>query len=290
MCFQSGREGPTIMNRFESLGVAGWAWRGAAALSSRPAIWLPFLLVVCVQAAVLLLLMSFHHRALLPFGLPLVKLLGGEGATHYPTFYYALPMMFFRSNLAISVFVASITGGVATLLFAEAFGFSGKHQAWKRALRCAPTLVAVDLLLVGLGLGIGALAALIPQEITLHSSVGRWGTRAATMVMFILLQSFMAYTTAWIVLMGHGIWPAIRDSVRVTLRTFAPTVIVLGIPAVLLFPFSYASSRMDLVAGKLNPEVVVGLLGAQVVCQILVAILLVAAVTRLFLWRVEANR
>ena len=278
------------MNRFESLGVAGWAWRGVAALSSRPVIWLPFLLVVCVQAAVLLLMMSFHHRALLPLGLPLVKLLGGEGATHYPIFYYALPMMFFRVNLAISVFVASIAGGVATLLFARAFGFAEKHQAWKRALRCAPTLVAADLLLVGLLVGIAALAALIPKEITLYSSVGRWGTRGVTLILFVVLQSFMAYTTAWIVLMGRGIWPAIRDSVRVTLRTFLPTVIVVGIPAVLLFPFSYASSRMDLVAGKLNPEVVAGLLSAQVVCQILVTVLLVAAITRLFLWRVEADR
>lgn len=278
------------MNRFQFLGVAAWAWRGVAALTSRPVIWLPFLLVVCVQAAVLLLLVLFHHRALLPFGLPLIRLLGGEGATHYPVLYYALPTMFFRVNLVISVFVASIAGGAATLLFARAFGFGEEHKAWNRALRCAPTLIAVTLLVAGLLFGIAGLATFVPKELALRSFEVRWGTRGAMMILFILVQSFLIYTTAWVVLMGHRIWPAIRDSVRVTLRTFLPTVIVVGIPVVLLFPFSYASGRVDLVANKLRPEVLVGLLSAQVVCQILVTFFLVGAITRLFLWRVEADR
>ena len=76
------------------LGVAVWAWRGAITLSTRPSIlWLPLLLVTAIQVALLLLLPSFHHGALIFLGLPLIRLLGGENATHYPLLYYALPTM-----------------------------------------------------------------------------------------------------------------------------------------------------------------------------------------------------
>jgi hypothetical protein len=76
----------------------------------------------------------------------------------------------------------------------------------------------------------------------------------------------------------------------VTFRTLLPTLIVIGVPAALLVPLSYATSRVDLIASKLKPETVAALLGLQLVCQALVTFLLVGAITRMFLWRVEEER
>ena len=127
------------MERFlQSIGVAAWAWRSAVSLALRSTIWLPFLLVGGVQTAVLLIVVSFHCPAVLPVGLPLIRLLVGDAAAHYPVLYYALPAMFFRVNLAVSVLIASIAAGAATLLFAKAFGFAQEQGAWNRAPRCAP--------------------------------------------------------------------------------------------------------------------------------------------------------
>jgi len=284
------REGKNIVNWFPSLGVAVWAWRGAIALSRRPAIWLPLLGVTALQGALLLLLTSPHRGGLSVLALPLVRLLGGEAATHYPILYYALPTMFFRANLVLSALAGSIAGGAATLLFARAFGYDAGRSPYRRAWRSAPALIVTTALTLGLLLGLAALATLVPGEWTLRSGAVRWGVRGAMMVLLIVVQSLFVYATAWIVLKGHGIWPAVRDSVRVTARTLLPTLIAVGVSALLHFPFSFASGRVDLIAGKLKPEVIAGLLAVQIGVQLLVTFLLVGAATRLFLWRMEANR
>ena len=279
------------MDRFlQSLGVAAWAFRAVVGALGRARIWLPFLIVAGVQGGVLLLLVHFHRAALLPLGEPLVRWLGGEGALHYPSLYYALPGMFFRANLIISALIASIAGGVATLLFAHAFGLDQEIPVWKRALRCGPKLIVVTLVMVVIIFGIAGLASLVPAQLSLANPTVRWGTRAAMMVLFIAVQSFFAYTTAWIVLMGHRLWPAMRDSFRVTGATLLPTLTVVAIPTVLLFPLSYASGRVDFIASHLRPETIGGLVGLQLIGQILLTFLLVGAVTRLFLWRMEASR
>jgi hypothetical protein len=273
-----------------ALRVVVWAWRSAGALFPRPRIWLPFLLIGGVQAAALLLIVSFYHPALLHLGDPLIRLLAGKIATHYPVLYYALPTMFYRLNIVIDALIASIAGGAATLLFATAFGIGQERRPWNRAIRRAPTLVLATLVATALVLGFGALTTLVPKELTARSFAIRWGVRGATMLVFILVQGLLVYATAWIVLMGHRLWPALRDSVRVALRTFLPTMIVVAITQLVLFPFQYAGTRADLVASKLKPEMVGSLLAAQIVCQVLVTFLLVGAITRLFLWRVEATR
>jgi hypothetical protein len=109
-------------------------------------------------------------------------------------------------------------------------------------------------------------------------------------LLLIFVQSLFAYATAWIVLMGHRLWPAIRDSVRVAIQTFVPTLVVVGVPVLLVFPFSYATTRVDLIMGKFRPEIAAGLVCMQLVCQVIATFLLVGAVTRLFMWRVEAAR
>ncbi|MCK4414021.1 MAG: hypothetical protein KAY32_10785 [Candidatus Eisenbacteria sp.] len=278
------------MNRIQALGIAAWAWRATGAVTLRPLLWLPFVFVAALQLGALLLLVGFHRPLLLPLGLPLVDLLGGEPASHYPLLYYQLPAMFFKLNLVISTLFASVAAGAGTLLFARSYGYPVEEGIWERTLRCAPRLIAVTLIVVACLLGVTLLASLVPREAAMESLLVRWGLRGALLGLFILLQSLLIYTTPWIVLLGHRIGPAIRDSVRVTLRTLFPTLIAVGIPLLLLFPFSYVTGRVDLLAGQLRPELIATLLGLQVVCQMLVTFFLIGGVTRLFLWRVEAAR
>ena len=47
---------------------------------------------------------------------------------------------------------------------------------------------------------------------------------------------------------------------------------------------------MDVIASKLKPEVVVPLLGANLVLQTISVFVLVGAATRLFTWRLEVPR
>jgi hypothetical protein len=283
-------KGTDTLSVFQPIDVAAWACRSALTLVLRPVVWVPFLVVAGAKLALLFLLIFFHQASVLPLALPLVRLLGGDAATHYPVLFYALPTMFARADLAISALVASIAGGAATLLFARALGYADIPKAWGRAWRSAPTLIPVNILVMGLLFGVAALGKLAPQELVLQNAAVRWGIRGGTLFLFILIQSFVVYTTAWVVLVGHKIGPAFRDSIRVTIRTFLPTALVVAVPALLLFPLSYAGSRVDLVASKFRPEVIVGVLCTEIAVEVLATFLLVGAVTRLFLWRTEGAR
>ena len=261
----------------------GRAFRSAVPLIVRPRILLPFLVMAAAQFGALGLLVWFHEQAILPVALPLVRLLGGETATHYPVFFFALPTMFSRVGLVLAVFLFSVAAGAATLLFARAFGFKSDGNAWKRALRVAPVLIILTALEGLLLFGLSLLAEPVPQD----SQWLRWGTRGGLLLGFIVIEAFLVYSTAWVMLAGHNIVQAIRDSIRVTTRTLLPTLLIVGIPAIALYPFSYLSGRVDLIATKLRPEMVTALLTTRIVLETLLTFLLIGAITRLFLWRLE---
>lgn len=278
------------MNIFRSFGVAVRAYGTIVHLVARPAYWLPFLLIAAVQFAILAALVNFHRPGISSVGVPVVDFLGDDRATHYPFFFLFLPMMYSKLIRVVAVVLASVTAAVGTLYFARALGLEIEGGSWRKALRRAPALILASLIPVLILYGMGKLIALVPNDLMLGNGKVRWGVRMGALGLNVLLQSFLVYTTAWIVLEGHKVLPALRDSVRVTARTFLPTLIVVGIPITLLYPLSYVTQRGELFLGKLRPEMLVGVLSLSIVGELVLSFLLAAAVTRLFLWRMEATR
>lgn len=272
--------------------MARWALRGSLTLLLRWSHWRPFAALGVAQGAFLALVLGFYSTALLPFMLPLNRLLGGEGAVHYPILYYLLPLIFQRGNMAINVLLASLALGAATILFARAYGFvSGRSgSSWRLAWNKAPLLIGAALIETLLQYGLMESARLVPQRLFLENAMVRWGTRGTVLGLSILIQCLFVYATAWIVLMNRGIVAAIRDSVRVAVRTFVPTAIVVAIPALVMFPLSYVAGRADVIAEKFKPELMTSLMVVQIVLQLFLTFVLVGAVTRLFVWRTEASK
>jgi hypothetical protein len=278
------------MNLFRSLGLAGWAWKSTLRSSMRPAIWLPFLLIAVCELAALGALLSFHRPGIMPLVVPLLHALAGERATHYPEFFFYLPNVYSRIVLVLSVLVASPLIGAATLFFARGFGVENEPRVWNRVARTVPTLIVLAAVPAAALYGVSALSNFVPLDLVRSSVFVRWSVRGGLLLAVVLIQSFMAYSTAWVVLEGHRILPALRDSIRVTVRTFLPTLIVVGVPILLLFPLNYLSRRVDLFATKLTPEGVAAVLVMSIALEIPLGFLLVGAITRLFVWRMEAAR
>jgi hypothetical protein len=278
------------MNLYRSFGIVGRAWRSVFPAVARPALWVPFLTIAAVQGAALALLVSFHQPSLQSLGVPLVRLLGGDDAVHYPALFVRLPLMYSRADMVLSVLVGSLAYGAATLLFARRFGFEDGEAATRAALRRAPALFLITAITVLALWGLGKVVELVPRDLLLGNRLVRWGTRGGFLCSQILIQSLMAYGTAWVMLEGHSAFPALRDSVRVTVRTFLPTVLLVAIPLLLLYPLNYLAQRVDLVVLKLRPEGIIWVLSAYIASVTLFGFFLVGALTRLFLWRLEAAR
>jgi hypothetical protein len=245
------------------------------------------LIIAASQVVVLVLLLSFHRSAVLPFVLPVIQLVIGDAATHYPLFFFALPAVFSRVDLAISALVASLMVGIATLMFASVYHGKSQEGAWKTALKRYPVLLGTTIVMLTVLFLVSKAQSLVPQDSFRGNAMIRWGTRAGVLLVFILVQSLFAYGSAWIVLRGRSVLAAIRDSIRLAWRTLLPTFLLIAIPTLLLYPINYLTGRPDLIADKFRPETMVGILGVKIALEVILGFLLVGAITRVFLYRLE---
>ena len=65
---------------------------------------------------------------------------------------------------------------------------------------------------------------------------------------------------------------------------------MIAVPTALLYPLIWVSGRVDLFASKLRPETITAILGARLGAELILTFFLVGAITRLYLWRMEASR
>jgi hypothetical protein len=277
------------LNWFRPLGVAALAWRSVVGVADRSSIWMPVLMIASVQAPILCLLVFFHQPPLVPFAAPLVQALGGEVATHYPFHFFALPAMYDKVAAGIDILLAWVVPGVATLRFAAAFGLAHEESAWAVATRCAPALVGLALLAAGARQAASALFGLLPVEARLESSLLRWIALAGKPLLVVLAHALLAYSTAFVVLKGRSMWSAIRDSVGLARWVFAPTIILVAVPAGLLAPFSYVLSRVS-PSTVPRPELVAGVVGLRIVATVLLTFVLVGSITRMFVSATRTGR
>src|SRR5262245_6166624 len=124
-----------------------WAVRSALACVLRGRIWLPFVAIAGLQLLLLGALVGFYPQLLAPIFVPLVLFLAGVGATPFPTFYLALPLVYSRLALVLSVVVTCVMIGAATVLFAQAFGRTRPEHAWRVSWKHYPSLLLVTLML-----------------------------------------------------------------------------------------------------------------------------------------------
>jgi len=278
------------MNLFQSLSLASWAWKHTLKQTLRGSLWLPFLVLGVIQAAVLVFLLSFHYSWAQPLAVPLLRSVGGEAAIHYPYSLQVLPVAMARAGLVLSIVLASLMGGVATVSFARVFGTHRDVAPWRGAVRRYPALLGYTLIVAVVVVAAAALIPrLVPPEVMLENRTVRWGTRLGLLGLTVVLETLFAYGTAWIVLRGKGPIAAVTAAVRTAGRLFLPSAIVIALPAFVLFPLSYLESQADVIVGKFRPELVITVLVTGIVARILLGFLLAGSVTRLFLWREERS-
>lgn len=272
-----------------SIGVSSRAWLSVLRVATRPTLWLPFLAIAAVQLAVVAFVLGFHRSVVMPFALPLIRLIGGDQATHYPSLYFWLPEILSQIGLVVSVVFESLAVAVATLLFASAFGMRHDDSVLQRVARFVPRIILATLIPAAVVFAIGKSTSLLPDDLAVNR-VARWATRAGFLLVVTLVQCLVAYAIAWIVLRAAGPIHALRNSVRVTKSTFLPTLIVVGLPILIVFPFHYIVGRTDLFITRFSPETIAGVVVARSIVELVLGFLLVGAITRLFLWRMEASR
>ena len=273
-----------------SISIVGWSYKNIIARMFRGSLWVPFLVVAATQALLLLVLVNFYQPALQWLGVPVMKLSGGEGSLHYPFNFMALPLAVARAEMAVGVLVASVASGAATLLFAKALDRGVGEAPWKSAFRRYPALLVYGLILGVLMFGTFYLQNLVPRDMVLESRGIRWGSRFGILGLAILIQSFLVYATAWMMLRGQSLGAALKSSVRFTGRNLVPTVILVAIPVLIKYPISWLQGRSDMFVSKFKPEALAAVLWADIAVEMVLTFLMIGTLTFFFLWKQEANQ
>lgn len=277
------------MRFYESLGAALWAWGGSLRLALDLRFWSPLLMLTLLRLAVLLLLVFFHRPEVAGAGTPLVGLLGGAEALHYPEHLYRMFGLFRPLDAFVTVLAGSVAAGAVSLRFARAYGSKVAHQRWKGLRSGLGQLILLFAIALAAELAFVGLVRLIPEEIRhattkfrLLSLLLEWGGRIA-------IQTCLAYAVVEIAVRGLAVREAIVSSVARTRELPLLTLVLVAGTSGLMFPF-YLMADIDLGDRIPLPEAVVILVVVQILADLVFTLLRLGALTRVFVWRTEVRR
>lgn len=272
------------MNLYRAVGTVAQAWMFALRGVRRARTREPFVLVGGIQLILLIALGHFHTPALAGFLTPVVRWLGGEGATHYPDHFWALPEVIRGADTILAILFTFIAWGVATLRFSE------RAAPWSAGFRRSGALMGIGLLSAGTVWIITSLFDLIPIEITMRSFIIRMGFQGIELLMIVLVQSLLAYAIAFVLLDGRTFGGALAGSVGFFRQRWMTTFLLLALPAAILFPMTFFLFEMNMDEAGLVPEGVGMLLTVRLVIRVFFDVLVVGGLTFVFLGRKAESR
>lgn len=245
-----------------------------------PSTLLPFLAFGVLQAAVLAALAFFTTPALATIMVPVVRVLGGEAALHYPTSFVLLPATYrmLYLPLAATVGFALWSLGVWSMIAHHDVGARAQPRSFRSAL---PNIVVVGIIFVTVTVVVGRGLALAAAE--LPPGIPSKLATLAIIVVTACAQTLLVYTPAILRLRGGNAFSAIRTSARYARHMFLPTALVIATVLVAHVPADWLIGNADALAGRFRPEIVFHLMVGSIVLEIITAFLLFAGVVALAL-------
>lgn len=270
------------------LGLILWSWIETTRNVVRGRLWVPFLILALVQWAGILFLTQLGSPLIGPIVAPIVRLVAGEAALHYPVFYLALPTVFTRAQFVLDLLFGAWLMGAAFLLFwqadrpadpgSSAFGRATKAY-WKLVLLRLPVSAAALVILFWLP---GVLAGSNqPSGNTLRL------IRYGSVLVGAIIESLFLYASLALLVEGRGIGGAFKRSFGLALRSPVATLAVVLFPSLIQVPVSAVFRRSDTVVRNMSPEVVAWMVVTAVALYSFASFYIVGAGTRVFRARTE---
>lgn len=245
-----------------------------------PSIALPFVAFGLIQCCLLSLLAFFTWPPAAWAMIPVVKALGGESALHYPTHFVLLPSTYRIVYLPLSATIgfAAWSLGVWMMVAHHEVGMRTPARSFRAAL---PAILAVGVVFVGvtvgLGKGLGLLAAYLPERIPAGLAT------PVVVVAIAVSQAFLIYAPIILRLQGGGPLGAIRNSARYARRHFGATAMLIATVLFAHVPLDALIAKSDAIAARFHPEVVFQLLIASALLEVATAYVLFAGIVALAL-------
>lgn len=244
-------------------------WNSALRLVFRePKVLAPFLILAAVETVFLWILASSPH---FPFNIvmaPIIRSRWSGMYLHYPYIYELVPRLFSSVSVLIGIFAGSVTNGMAVL---AVYRLKNKEKL---------DLKGVFLSVVSRYVSLLALSGLL--FFMVH--FGHFHKPVISFVLAVFLQGLVVYSVPYLLVKGERFFPALIQGIGLFFKIPFKTFWLVAVPGCLYIPVSVLNSRIDVLAQRFAPEIVVPVtfLGI-VVSTLIVNSLVILATTLIFL-------
>jgi hypothetical protein len=251
-------------------------WEEALAMLRSPSVLGPFFIFGALQFLVLVCLTLFSVSPLSVVMVPVVKLLGGEEALHYPMHMILLPRMYQQVYLPSAILVGFALFGWAVSLMVdhyERIGVDIPGLVRRPTGSMIPSLVMLGLIYVGVITAVQLSFSYIGSKLP----VGLAGPLVP--LAGVAVQALLVYSVFFMVTRTANPLEAVGLSARYGLKHPGLTVMILLTVLLIHLPVDFLSSRADKIVLKFDPQLVVILLLVGIVFEILTNFFLFASTT-----------
>ena len=255
-------------------------WEEALAMLRSPSVLGPFFIFAALQFLVLVCLTLFSVSPLSVVMVPVVKLLGGEEALHYPMHMILLPQMYHQVYLPLAILVGFALFGWAVSLMVDYYERAGVDipgRTRRLTVSMIPSLMVLGLIYVGVitavQLSFSYIGTRLPVGVAgpLVSLVG--------VAVVVAVQALLIYSVFFLVTRTSNPLEAVGLSARYGLKHRGLTVMIVLTVLLIHLPVDFLSSRADKIALKFDPQLVAVLLSVGIVFEILTNFFLFASTT-----------
>jgi len=251
----------------------------------------PFIILAFFQGLWLTILVYFYYSPINKLFSPLLSYFYSEKALHFPYFYYLLPQLYSYGSLLVLDFIFGIILSAAAVFMIgadfkqEKGGFA---EGFRTAFKSLPALMIIWIVKTGLIVLFfmygGPLIFPLVNDLPMSYFLGFF----LVQMIALAISAFLVYAYPAVLLHRMRLFPAIGESVVLTLRNFVFTFIILFIPWLIQFPIGYiTSTKAYLILGKFNTTTLIYLMSANIVISLIANYLLFAGITYFYLNRTE---
>jgi len=274
------------VNAWQKIGQFFLTYRSVFAAMRRVRVWLPFVLYALIEV----LLLTWVYFGVRP---PFVDFFRGplsfvvpSGFFHYPVHMLVLPQVFYRLLIPFGAVFESLLMAAATWVFVSYFQnrpLPGLSKALSEVKFGFGQFVLFWVISFALLYAYQYLADATLGGLWIGYARRRMAVEAVTVAGSVLMNCLVAYSTIVILAERSRVGSTLMISLRTFGRHFISTFLFVGISALIVYPMNFVLQQAGTWIGRFNPEVMVLVLGANILVGTLAAFLATGVLTLWYL-------
>ena len=285
------------MSLSDKIGLIVLGWQGSfRILKKHSLVLLPYIFLSLIEVALLILLYLAPQPPVFAFLAPPIRAFFGEAYLHYPFNLLILPSLFDYSLAFLTIVFGVAINGMVVGMVSDANEKLGVRlfANLARAVKRYPALILLSLFMTISAYIIFILPKMLVLWFYTHQieaifHLSQWQVLRITLGMsfflFLILDVFFAYSIPAVIIENKGIFSAIKRSFLVNRGMLLSTFFLILIPTLFNCIIFFLKLKIPFLAEATFPEIVLFILGGNILIKLFTEYFCISSITTLFLWR-----